>query len=298
LMKIPASSAAHKRRGDPACVIGLDPTEEATFDFNGQARVDIKDCAAQANSSNGIGMRQVGQPSIKAKSIGVTGGYSGNAYEPEPITGTSPIPDPLASLPVPQTEACHFMSGAKLQQAVTMLTPGTYCGGLDIKAQSVVVLQPGEYVFKDGPLKIDSNSTVTGNNVMLAFLGPSSTLYLYAGSKLIVTSPSTGTYKNVQFFGDREVYSSPGGNGANGDNLWFTVIGDSQLIYDGTLYAPSFHVWLAGGSNIQGKSPNYIAIAKKLWFQDHTNVRLFYENTRNLNVPQAEGMQFGASLFN
>lgn len=293
-MSIPASSAAHKRRGDPACLIGLDPTEEATMDFNGQASVEVKDCASQANSSSGSGMRQVGQPTMKAKAIGVTGGYTGSEYEPVPITGTSPIPDPLASLPEPSSGACHALSGQFIQNATMTLSPGTFCDGLNIKAGSVIVLEPGEYIFKDGPLTIDSNSTVTGNNVFLAFLGPTSTLYLIGGGSLKVTSPSSGTYKNVQFFGDRETYAGPNGKPTS---LWFTVIGTSQLIYDGTLYAPSFHVWWAGGSLIEGKSPNYIAIAKKLWFQDKTKVRLSYENTRNLDVPQAEGIQFGASLF-
>ena len=293
-MSIPATSAAHKRTGDPACVIGLDPTEEATMDFNGQASVDIKDCASQANSSNGEGMRQVGQPTMKAKAIGVTGGYSGNDYQPLPITGTSPIADPLASLPEPSTGVCHTMSGQFIQNTTMTLTPGTFCGGLNIKAQSIVFLQPGEYVFKDGPLTIDSGATVTGNNVMLAFLGPNSTLYLIGGARLIVTSPSTGPYKNVQFFGDRNLYAGPN---SKEESLWFTVIGDSRLIYDGTLYAPASHVWWAGGSIILGKSPNYIAIAKKLWFQDKTQVRLSFENTRNLDVSQAVGIQFGASLF-
>ena len=156
------------------------------------------------------------------------------------------------------------------------------------------MLSPGIYIFKNGPLAINSQASVSGTEVMLAFLGKTSTLYMVGGATLNVTSPTTGTYANIQFFGDRNSYA---GHNGKAENLWFTVIGDSSLSYDGTLYAPTFHVWWAGGSLIQGKSPNYIAIAKKLWFQDHTNVQLSYENTRHLNVPQAVGIQFGATLF-
>ena len=79
--------------------------------------------------------------------------------------------------------------------------------------------------------------------------------------------------------------------------LWFTVIGDSQLTYDGILYAPSFHVWFAGGSLVEAKSPNYLAIAKKLWFQDKTQVKMAKENTRGLDVPEAINLRYGATMY-
>jgi len=296
-LKTKVTSAARRQSGAPVCVLGLDPAEEATMDFNGKAVLQVDNCATQANTSNGTGMRQAGTPSMKAKQIGVTGGYSGEQYSPLPITGTVPVSDPYASLPVPIPGACHAMSGAKLHQATVTLTPGTYCGGLDVKASSVVALAPGIYIFQNGPLTIDAQSSVVGTEVMLAFLGPSSTLYLYSGSSLDVTSPTSGTYKNIQFFGDRTPYPGPGSKGANGPNLWFTVIGDSRLKYDGVLYVPAFHVWFAGGSIVEGKSPSYVAVAKKLWFQDNTNVRLAQANARGLNVEASLQLEYGAALF-
>lgn len=107
-------SAARRGIGVQACVLGLDRTEEATIDFNGKASLEVQNCAAQANSSNGQGMRQVGTPSMKAEQIGVTGGFVGENYVPPPIAGTTPIPDPLAALPVPGTGACHALSGAMI----------------------------------------------------------------------------------------------------------------------------------------------------------------------------------------
>ena len=296
-MTIHVASAARKAIGTPICVLGLDPTEDATMDFNGKASLEVNNCATQANSSSGSGLNQVGHPTMKAKEIGVTGGFTGSAYTPPPITGSNPVPDPYASLPVPRNGACHPMSGAKLQQTTIALTPGTYCGGLDVKASSVVTLSPGIYVFKDGPLAINSQSSVSGSEVLLAFLGKSSTLSMNGGATLAVTSPTTGVYANIQFFGDRSTYRSPGGNGANGDNLWFTVIGDSALTYDGALYTPSFHAWFAGGSIIEGKSPSYIAVAKKLWFQDNTQVKFTQVNTRGLTVDAAIHLQYGARIF-
>lgn len=297
VLNLKVTSAARRQIGAPVCVIGLDPSEDATMDFNGQARLTVDFCATQTNSAHGAGMNQVGHPTMTAKQIGVTGGFTGTDYSPMPINGTTPIADPYASLQQPLAGPCHALSGAMLQQSNTTLTPGTYCGGLNIKASSIVTLRPGVYIFQDGPLTIDSQAQVTGDRVMLAFLGKSSVLYLIGGASLTVTSPMDGTYANIQFFGDRKLYNVPGGNGVNGNSMWFTVIGDSRLTYDGVLYAPQFHVWLAGGSIVQGKSPSYIAVAKKLWFQDRTQVTFTQVNTRGLTVEASVQLQYGTALF-
>jgi Flp pilus assembly protein TadG len=297
IMTVSVASVARKKQGSSVCVLGLDLTEPATMDFNGEAGVDVFDCATQANSSDGTGLNQVGHPQLRAKDIGVTGGFSGTGYTPSPITGTTPVADPFEFLPMPSTGPCHPLSGQMLQQTTATLTPGTYCGGLWIKAQSVITLSPGEYIMLDGPLTIDSDAAVSGTEVMLAFNGPGATLYMQGNASLTVTSPTSGTYKNIQFFGDRTAYPGPGSNGVFGPNLWFTIIGNSTLKYDGVLYTPSFHVWWAGGSIVEAQSPNYIAIAKKLWFQDKTQARLHKRNARGLSVPEAARLESGAVLI-
>ena len=82
-----------------------------------------------------------------------------------------------------------------------------------------------------------------------------------------------------------------------GNSLWFTVIGNSTLSYDGTIYAPSFHLWFAGGSVVTGKSPSYIAVAKKLWFQDNTVVNFSQENSRDLDIEAAAILEHSAWLI-
>ncbi len=293
-LTVGVKSAATKALGTPICVLGLDPTEEATFDFNGHASLELKDCASMANSSNGAGMRQVGQPNMKAKDIGVTGGYTGTAYEPQPTTEVAPFEDPLASLPVPPIGPCNAKSGKKITNETVTLQPGTYCGGLSLQAGSVVTLSPGIYIMYEGPLNIQAGAVVTGNEVMIAFLGKTATMYMIGNVTLTVTSPVSGPYKNIQFFGDRNVYVGPN---KKAENLWFTVIGGSKLSYDGVLYAPAFHVWFAGQSEIEGKSPNYLAIAKKLWFQDNTHVSMELKNDRNLDVEEAKKLEKSARLI-
>ena len=292
-LTVQVDSAAAKRIGTPVCVLGLDPTEEATIDFNGHASMLANNCAALANSDNSTGIRQVGQPSMTAKDIGVAGDFSGSNYSPKPTKDANPLPDPLASLPEPAMGPCNPMSGAKVTNDTITLQPGTYCGGITV-LNSNVSLAPGNYIMKDGPLDIQAGSIVTGDQVMIAFLGKDSTLYLIGNASLSVTSPTNGTYKNIQFFGDRNTYDHPG---PGEDNLWFTVIGNSTLHYDGVMYLPTFNAWFAGGSIVTGTSPNYLAIAKKLWFQDHTQVTFTQENSRGLDVVESGYLEHDARLI-
>jgi Flp pilus assembly protein TadG len=293
-LTVKVNSAATKTTGTPVCVLGLDPTEEATMDFNGHASLELKECASMANSSNGAGMRQVGQPSMKAKDIGVNGGYTGSAYEPDPTTGVAPFEDPLASLPQPVPGACHARSGDNITNDTVTLTPGTYCGGISIM-NSTVTLEPGIYIMYEGPFNLQAGSVVNGDEVMLAFVGEAATLYMIGDATMHLTSPVSGTYKNIQFFGDRDIYAGPNGKASN---LWFTVIGGSVLTYDGVLYAPTFHVWFAGNSTIEASSPNYLAVAKKLWFQDQTSVKMEHANKRNLDdVEEVKYLEKSARLI-
>jgi hypothetical protein len=301
-MAIAVNSGARRAMGVPICVLGLDRSEAATIDLVGRADVQLDNCAAMANSSSGAGIHQVGGAAMRALDIGVNGGYHGQNFSPKPTPGVEPVPDPLRSLPEPVAGACHADSGARIKQQTRTLTPGTYCGGLQISSGATVTLTPGIYVFKDGSLTIQSQAVVTGREVMLAFRGPDGTIAIMAGGKLDVTSPISGVYENIQFFGDRQTYLNIG-NGANNPpgqdsgHLWFTVIGDSTLRYDGVLYMPAHHVWWAGGSTVEATSPNYAAIAKKLWFQDSTQVRLAKENRRGVEDKGAVALMRGAVLF-
>lgn len=290
-LDVTVTAAATKADSAPICVLGLDPTEEATLDFNGRASVDAINCAAMANSASGAGMRQVGSASMKAKEIAVTGGYEGSNFDPQPQIGIEPVHDPLAGVPEPAAGSCDPLSGSRITNQVLTLSPGTYCGGLHLQSGSQVTLLPGVYIMKDGPLYVQAGAIVTGNEVMIAFLGETSTLYMYADASMTLTSPVSGPFANIQFFGDRNVH------GRKLENLWFTVIGGSLLRYDGVAYLPSFHLWVAGSSQIIGLSPTYTAIAKKLWFQDNSKTVFENVNSRGLDIPAAEHIEKTAHLI-
>jgi Flp pilus assembly protein TadG len=281
-------SAARKGQSDPICLLALNAKEQGAVDLNGTVDVSTN-CPAQANSSDGAAVRQVGNARMNTAVFAVTGNYRGGNFSPKPVTGSERVADPLANVPFPTPGPCidlGLKGSGKLQQENLTLSPGTYCGGLDITADSKIRLQPGEYIIKDGELKI-SGSVVTGTEVMIAFTGKGAKLWLTGGAVMKVTSPSSGPYMNMQFMEDRN-------NGAG--NMWVSIGGDSKLDYDGTMYFPNSNIWIFGGSEVTARSPNLIMIGDKVWFQDNSKVVLKQENTRNLPVKESPRLKLGAKL--
>ncbi len=156
-----------------------------------------------------------------------------------------------------------------------MLDPGTYCDGIRIMANSTIIMNPGVYVMKDGPFRIDSNSTVQGDQVVIAFTGIDSTLYLGSGAIVNLTSPVSGPYMNIQFFQDK----------LSSTDAWVTMMGNITLTFDGVMYFPTQDVWIGGGSIINAKSPSYIFVTEKMWFQDNSVIEVWQENSRGLDIP-------------
>lgn len=202
------------------------------------------------------------------------GGFAGARWAPK--TGATALPDPYASLPFPAAGSCVALSGGSIK-ASTTISPGTYCGGLNISSGAVVTMTPGIYIFTNGDFNVDGGAQVSGTEVMLAFDGKGAKFWLSGGAIMKVTSPKTGTYMNMQFM------ENP--NNVAG-NTWVSIGGNSQLTYDGTMYFPLSNIWVFGGSVVKGNSPTVSMVGDKLWFQDNRTINLTQLNTRGLPISQ------------
>jgi Flp pilus assembly protein TadG len=281
-------AAAQKAASDPLCALALNNSANGAVDLNGTVDVSTN-CPVQANSGDSAAVRAVGNASMKTKVFGVTGDAKGkDAFSPAPTPGSSRIPDPLAQLPFPSAGPCAPLSGGKVDQNIS-IPAGTYCGGLEITSGAVVKLDPGVYIFKDGEFKVSSGAQVTGDQVLLGLTGKGAKFWMTGGAVMKLTSPISGPYMNIQFMEDIS---------ATGGNHWVSIGGDSKLDYDGIMYFPNCNIWIFGGSEVTGKSPNLIMIGDKLWFQDNSKVVLTQANTRNLPVKETPRLRYGAKLVN
>jgi hypothetical protein len=291
---VAVKAAATKQDADPVCILGLNRTLPETIDMSGQPKIIADECAIQANSKSGEGIRQVGKPTMRGSKIGVTGNYTGSNYEPDPITGTAPIDDPFKDLAFP-AKTCTHPELKLTNETDYELEPGVYCGGVYLN-NSTIKLKPKNgicataciYVFRDGPLDVRAGSVVTGDNVLLAFTGNSSTLYMGGSATMKVTSPTSGPYANMQFYGDPSTTGQPWGVG---------IVGNNTLEYDGVMYFPTQNIWFGGGSIVKANSPTYAMISDKIWFQDQSEITVTHDNPRNIESGNVQGyLKLGARL--
>jgi len=264
----------------PLCVLGLDSLGSGAFNADGSALTFNASCAVQANSASSSGMTQKGNASLSAKKFGVTGGAKTSNYQPPPQPNSPAISDPYASLPFPSYSSCDKNAKMLSIKDTETLSPGTYCGGIHMDSTANVTLQPGIYVMVDGPFWADGSAVVTGDQVMIAFTGKGSTLDVWGNAQMNVTSPTSGTYMNMQFMQDS---SSP-----DTHNLWVSIGGSDsdggKLTYDGVAYFPTQNFWVRGKSTVNINSPTLSIVTSDINIQGAVNIQITNNNTRNLPV--------------
>jgi Flp pilus assembly protein TadG len=264
----------------PLCVLGLNGQANGSFDINGSKAVFNATCAVQANTTSNTGMTAEGQPTANAKKFGVSGGHKGDIFSPAPSDGSPKIADPYASLPFPAFDDCGKGGNGLDIKDDTTLSPGTFCGGIHIFATAHVTLRPGIYVMVDGPFWADGSAVITGDQVMLAFTGKGSTIELWGDAQMTLTSPTSGTYMNMQFMQNTA--------DSNTHGLWASIGGNTQsnakLQFDGVAYFPDQNFWAFGNAAINANSPSLAIVADKIWTQGSAAVNITNNNTRNLPV--------------
>jgi Flp pilus assembly protein TadG len=289
-----ANASARKMVSDPVCVLALNINAPRALEIYGNSRYVAENCATMTNSNNNEGMKQYGSATGKSSQFGVTGKSSGSNWSPKPHAGVERINDPFSSLPFPTPSSCVDGVDQKLLSVNITLSPGTYCGGLTVKAGSNVKLLPGIYIMKDGPFRVDSDATVEGEEIMIAYSGADSALYLNGGGKLTITSPRSGTYMNIQMMSDRSLSTS------KKNEEWFTVLGGARLSFDGTLYLPEQQIWINGVSHdaiVVGRSPGMIVVADVIWVQGNAVIDFKQENRRGIAVAMPSiRFDFGAKM--
>jgi hypothetical protein len=293
-LDVASVAQAEKMASDPVCVLALNTKNPDSIYVYGNAQLNVDGCAVQANSADGAGLNMTGNASsAKALQFGVTGSFGGENWSPQPITGTEPVSDPYASLPVPPSGPC-VNAASKLQRSSFTLSPGTYCGGLNIKAGAQVTLEPGIYIIQDGQLAINSGAVVTGQEVVIALVGANAFLDMKSDATLKVTSPISGTYKNIQLMSDRDLSQS------KFEEEWTTILSGAKFEFDGVIYIPEQQLWVSGTAHeavIKGSSPSMILVVDTVWAQGNAVFDLKNEDKRGTGGDGvAAAFAYGARL--
>jgi len=236
------------------CIYVLDPSGSAAFNLVGTSNIQ-SDCGVHVNSSASDAVTAKGGAVLNASVVDVVGGVNlkgGAVITPTANTGAAVVTDPLANLESPTFSGCNQIN-THLTGGTNNLSPGVYCNGIQASGQAVLNFSPGVYILNGGGLKISSaNVTLNGSGVF--FYNTSSG---YAFGPVVITgeaninlsAPTSGTYKGILLFQDRNVTSS----------AISAFGGGSTETLSGTVYLPTGQLDFKGGSSTESLTMALIA---------------------------------------
>jgi hypothetical protein len=261
------ASAVAGPGSSPGCIWTLGT---AGTEVGGSGNLSASGCQIYDDSNDTRAIDAGG--SVTAAKVGVTGGYSGSV-SPAPITGMTPVSDPLWSLAAPAIPTGVCTSNCNPNNAGSgnmSLSQGTY-SSITNSGNGTLTLQPGNYIingnlanYGNGTLVLGAgNYTINGGlyntNAGSVTLGSG----LYIVNHLDLTGSGSITGSGVSFYtttGDTTLTESGSVNlsapasGAQNGILIFQAHGDAtgatvggpNMNLQGIVYAPSAPVSLQG----------------------------------------------------
>jgi len=247
-VSLSASAIAHIQSGRPACVLALHPSAAGAISTGGSTAVDLNGCDIAANSISSSAIAANGNgSSVTADCISAVGDVSvNNTYNlicPEPISNGPVTADPYKNVPMPTAAQCTSNSNLNQfpnQGSGTLRCYSGNSGGVTV-SNNATLASNTTYVFRNtgsNPLtwRINGNRVVTGAAVTLIFEGAWD-VALNGTSSLRISAPTTGAYKGLALFGDRnsEVNMDLSGNN-NGKIVGAIYSGNknSDIVFTGS----------------------------------------------------------------
>jgi Flp pilus assembly protein TadG len=237
-------------RVSAVCILALDPSSADAFLVNnGQAIAE--GCAVQVNSDDPQALDVTSNGTLETLETCVNGGATVNGTAtPPPTTGCPPVSDPLAGLAEPTVGGCDHTNMVLSSPSTYNLTEGVYCGGLEIKGQSVVTMAPGLYIMKNGPFTITGQADVTGIGVTIYMTGPDAVADTGGNGAINLSAPTTGDLAGILFFEDRD----------NPPLQHHAFRGGSNKSYAGVIYIPvGIAEYVGNGAGSGSGSPWFVA---------------------------------------
>jgi Flp pilus assembly protein TadG len=262
------------------CVVALNKNVSGAIRLDSNARLTANGCAVYSNSTAPSSVRSESNAVLSSTAlICSSGGFKGSSsnYYGRKLTDCPTTPDPMANRPPPPVET--YCQPVEKVEDNRKLNPGTYCKGLFIGANAKVTLNPGIYVIKDGPLKIDSNAEVYGRNVGFHFIGNNAHFEFTSNARVNIGAPKDGPMAGILFYGDP--------NASNDRTYKITSNYANHLI--GTLYLPRGRFVIDASSPVADQSAWTALIANQIELYAQPNLVL-NSNYDQSDVPVPQGL--------
>ena len=188
--------------GGSACLIALNSADPWGINMGSASGIDAN-CGVFVNNASSQAIR-LGSGSLAAQFTAVVGDWqtrSDFTYLPVPVNAPRAISDPLSDLLAPPVGSCTFSKKRVADSDPHTLSPGVYCGGLEITTSQAVTLKPGVYVISDGAFKLGSSAHVSGDGVFFYLVGSNAVLDWGSGAYMAFAAPTSGAYQGMLIWG-------------------------------------------------------------------------------------------------
>jgi len=266
---------------DSLCLIAMNNTSSTSISISERSSITANGCAVHANSKTDE--TQAIHVEARAKLDAPVVHSNGKLLDQssnnvDTLTVSEQISDPLSYMNAPDFSECDYRN-ISIKAGLNTLKPGVYCGGLIALGDSDIVLEPGIYILKNGPLVLGGKAALSGEHVSIYFTGSNSVLNLGVSSKVALTAPLDGPMAGILFFEDR---NSPG------NNEFIIRSGNAQLL-EGVMYLPKAKFVAAAAAQI-GQKANWTAlIANKIEMRNSAAMNL-NSDFQTSQIPVPEGI--------
>jgi Flp pilus assembly protein TadG len=259
-MTVTVNSKAAFSKDSYLCLLSTNMSEPESIYFQGNSEFMASVCTVQANSDDANAMRTWGNAYAESDGFCAVGGWAGSGFQPPPENGCTAKIDPYASLAMPTVGACDF-NNMLVKNTTATLTPGVYCGGIDVSTHGVANLDPGLYIIKDGDLLVDSQSTLNAPvGVVFYLTGNVSIIDITSGAIVTINAPKTGegvgqaaNYEGFAFMVDR----------ATGIGNEHYISSGGAVNINGAFYAPNANLTIWANGNMNGASSYFPIVTSK-----------------------------------
>jgi hypothetical protein len=234
------------------CVMALGASDKLSVGFGELSRdtvVSLATCDLYNASREAESTELLGGARLSARNIFLSGGYAlaagavltASRYL---TTHTSPVADPYARLEVPAYPGCTRTRYRLGEQKTETISPGIYCGGIEVAGGATLNLDPGTYILDRGNFVVSDNSIVSGQDVTLILTSRTRSSYgaidIRPGSTIEVTAPALGAAAGIPGIAIWVDGHAP----ATSD----TLDGGRTQNINGAIYLPGRQVKYSGGS--------------------------------------------------
>ena len=261
------------------CVLGLmDEGILAGVHLDNKARLTAQDCGVYSNSTSFASIRADSASFLAAELICAAGGTMAGgsvSFDPEPITDCPQIADPLKERPAPSVDGC--LETDLVVETDTILSPGTYCGGLTVRGDAEVDLRSGVYIIKDGPMIVEDKAELEGEYVGFFMHGEGSVFSFAENTEISLSAPKDGPMAGMLFFEapdasiletvakEASIFSAFADLKTLGEMRTHRIKSNNARKLLGTFYLPNSILQIDANAPVADESAYTAIVARRLW---------------------------------